>query len=112
MRNPSILLLAASALLACAAPAFAQDDAAPSAKISLAGLDLSSRDGAGQALARIKAAAVTVCGDRPDLRQLDRQAPFERCRKAAVDNAVKTLDRPLLSQAASSDAPPLLMAAR
>jgi len=118
MRTSSILFLAISAAIAVSAPAFAQDPAfvqdgtSQSVKVSLAGLDLNSREGAAAALRRIDAAAASVCGDRPDAFDLPRWAQFERCRLTAVDGAVRTMNRPLLSLAAGSEPAPVMVASR
>ncbi len=112
MKIYSILLLIASATLAVAAPALAEDGALQSTKVSVVGLDMNSHEGAAKAMKRIQVAAVDVCGGQPDIRQLDQQAAFESCRRVAVNNAVKSVDQPLLNQVASATVPPVFMAAR
>ncbi len=117
MRTNLIPIITAGLVLIAAAPVFAQShvpsaDAPPSVKIVFADLDLNSREGAAAALRRIERAAVTVCGDEPDIRQLDRQAAFESCRREAVTGAVKSLDRPLVSRAAAAEPAPVMVATR
>jgi UrcA family protein len=75
-------------------------------------VDLASPEGVKMALARIEDAAGGVCGGRPDGRELDRVAMFKKCRAAAVDGAVKSLDRPLLSRLADGAPAPVVVAAR
>ena len=96
-----ILCLAAAATLTCAAPVLAQtSDAAPSVSVKYRDLDIGSPAGARVLLERIEAAAGTACGGAPDIRQLDRWASFEACRKSAVARAVDSVDSPMLTAVA------------
>ncbi len=113
MRPYTSAFVALFAAVVVAAPAFAQEgDVLPSARVSRAGVDLASPEGAKMALARIEYAADDVCGGRPDSRALDRAPAFAKCRAAAVAGAVKSLDRPLLSRLAAGAPSPLVVAAR
>lgn len=101
-----VLCLAAAAALSCAAPVLAQtSDPVPSVRVKYADLDLGARAGASVLLSRIEAAARTACGGAPDIRQLDRVARFEACRRSAVARAVAAVDSPLLTALAHRGAP-------
>ena len=102
------------ALAGVAAPAFAQpEEVQMSVKVRVAGLDLNSSQGATIALNRISHAASNVCGGAPTFGELDRQAAFSSCRKAAIAGAVLTLNQPALNQlAAVTPARPMMVAAR
>lgn len=72
--RPPVLRLAA-ATLSCATPALAQiSDAVPSVTVKYSDLNIGSRPGAQMLLKRIEAAATTVCGGAPDIRQLNQLA--------------------------------------
>jgi UrcA family protein len=60
-------------------------------------LNLSSEAGARAALQRIEVAASTVCGDQPELRLLDRNTRYQTCVRTAIDQAVATLNNPLMT---------------
>ena len=93
-----ILCLAAAATLAYAAPALAQiADTVPSVSVKYGDLNIGSRAGAQVLLKRIEAAANTVCGGEPDIRQLDQLASFEACRRSAIARAVAAADSPMLT---------------
>jgi len=114
----SIAAAAATLVLGVASVASAQamNETAASVTIRVAGVDLSSPAGAKVALHRIETAADSVCGPRPDPRDLNRTA-YDQCRKAAVTDAVASLDSPFVTQLASArtpstQAPPMLVASR
>jgi UrcA family protein len=107
-----VLCLAAAATLTCAAPVLAQtSDTAPSVAVKYRDLNIGSPAGARILLERIEAAASTACGGAPDIRQLDRWASFEACRKSAVARAVVAVDSPMLT-AVAHRGPPASLAAR
>jgi UrcA family protein len=110
--RPHVLILIALSSLSIAAPAFAQEEGeVRTVHVSMAGLDLASPEGAAMALSRIRDAASTVCGDRPDPHGLETRA-YDRCIKQAVDGAVSRLGRPLVTRAASTGPAPVVLAAR
>ena len=103
---PVLRLAAAAALLSCAAPVLAQPaDPVPSAFVGYGDLNLGSRAGAQVLLRRIEAAATTVCGGAPDLRQLNQVARFEACRRSAVARALVAVDSPMLTAMAQGSYP-------
>ena len=98
--------LAAAATLSCATPALAQiSDTVPSVTVKYSDLNIGSRPGAQMLLKRIEAAANTVCGGAPDIRQLNQVASFEACRRSAVARAVVAVDSPMLTAMAHGGYP-------
>ena len=96
-----VLCLAAAATLSCAAPVLAQTSrTVPSVLVQYADINIGSPAGAQVLLKRIEAAANTACGGAPDIRQLDRWASFEACRRSAVARAVVAVDSPMLTATA------------
>ena len=93
----AILASASTAALAAPAAARPADPDAISKSVFVGDLDLSSRAGARVAVQRIRAAAAAVCGDSPDPRFLERTAPYHACIRTAVDQAVASLDRPIVT---------------
>ena len=88
------------ALIACvaaslAAPALAE----PTVKVAYGDLNLQSRPGARQLLARLHAAARKVCGPAPIIADLGRDAAYRGCLKATVNTAVSDLNAPLVTAA-------------
>lgn len=82
-------VLAATADAVIAAPGFAQTDTA-SVVVRYNDLKMDA-PGATQVLERrIETAATQVCGGQPDIRDLDRQVAFDRCR---VDTTQLALSR-------------------
>jgi UrcA family protein len=73
-------------------------------------LDIGSRPGAQMLLRRIEAAADTACGGAPGIRQLDRWASFEACRRSAVARAVVAVESPMLTAMARRGSPASLAA--
>jgi UrcA family protein len=101
-----VLGLAAAATLACAAPVLAQtSDTVPSVRVNYGDLNIGSPAGAQVLLKRLEAAANTACGGAPDIRELDRRASFEACRRAALAGAVTAVASPLLTAVAHGAAP-------
>jgi UrcA family protein len=97
----SVLCLAAGATLPCATPALAQiSDTVRSVTVKYRDLDIDSRPGAQMLLKRIEAAANTACGGAPDIRQLNRLANFEACRRSAIARAVVGVGSPALTAVA------------
>jgi UrcA family protein len=96
----SKLLLAAAALTAFAAPAFAQ----PAVVVRLADLNLSSARDAQTALHRIRRAAVEPCLAVPANQGTgaDAVARFDACHREAVAKAVIKLDAPRVSALAGA----------
>ncbi len=72
-------------------------DGVRSVRVETADLNLGSRGGAREMLARIDDAARRVCGDNVDLRSLERRAQFQRCKTGTVARAVRALDAPLVT---------------
>ena len=60
-------------------------------------LNLSNPSGASVVLRRIRDAAVSICGDAPDIRQAARFGRYQNCVKASVDEAVARLDHPVVT---------------
>jgi len=105
------LCLAAAATLSCAAPVLAQtSDGVPGVTVKYGDLNVGSPAGAHVLLKRIEAAATTACGGAPDIRQLDRWASFEACRRSAVGRAVAAVDSPMLTAMAHRGSPAHLAA--
>jgi UrcA family protein len=100
------LCLAAAATLSCAAPVLAQtSDTVPSVSVKYGHPNIGSPAGAQVLLKRIQAAANTVCGGAPDIRQLNQLASFEACRRSAVARAVAAVDSPMLTAMAHGGSP-------
>jgi UrcA family protein len=107
-----VLCLAAAATLSCAIPAVAQiSDAVPSVTVKYGELNIGSWAGAQVLLRRIEVAANTACGGAPDIRELNRLASFEACRRSAVARAVVAVKSPMLTAMAHGN-PPSSFAAR
>ena len=92
-------ILLASTLLAGTAVALA-DGAAEAdhveAKVSAAGLDLSSEAGAGEFLSRLIVAARQACNS-DDKADLEKNARYKHCYDQAIVDVVRTVNRPVLS---------------
>jgi UrcA family protein len=74
-----------------AAPAASLDDATVSTRVSVADLDLHQQAGIAVAHQRIRQAATFVCGSEPPYAGIYQHRLYQRCRKAAVDDAVADL---------------------
>jgi UrcA family protein len=61
---------------------------------------------------RIEDAAVVACGDAPDFRRLRQVEAFDRCRKAAIESAVRRLNQPMLTEIAETHTWPRRLAVR
>lgn len=85
-----ILPAAATALsLACATPALAAPDAVT---VSFADLNLASSAGAETLVRRVDAAALRLCGSRPDIKAIAAWQQFQQCRLDARTRALAGLD--------------------
>ena len=106
-------ILAATSVLTGAAPVSAQSaDAAPNVAVRYADLDVSHVTGAKVLLQRIKTAAIRACGGAPDLREFQRRADFDQCRKSAVASAVARVNAPVLTAMAGRDIESVRVAGR
>jgi UrcA family protein len=90
------LALAGFGVSAQAAPASASIDA-PTARVSLTGVDLSSQAGAAIALQRIQRAASAICGGEPSPREMDRTGAYRVCVRQTLNDAVAQLGSPTVS---------------
>jgi len=97
-------MTAAALVFGAAGAASAQStaDANPSVTVRLTDVDLSSKDGALAAMHRIEAAADTVCGGEPAVREWTRRASYDQCRSTAIKGAVAAVGRTVLSQVADA----------
>lgn len=68
-----------------------------SVPVSLAQLDLSTSDGAGVALHRIRAAARMICGEPPAIIDLNASHQYRACTSSAVNGAVDRLGNPIVA---------------
>ena len=92
------LMIWTVAALVLAAPVHGQTvDEAVRVPVHFADLDIGREPGAKELLRRIQSAATMACGGEPDFRQLGPLADFQRCRKAALANAVAKVDAPMLT---------------
>jgi UrcA family protein len=82
-----------------ALPAYADDatPSEPSIKVKFRDLDLSKPEGAAALYQRIERSARLVCTDSSSPYDAGRVATFDRCYKAAVQDAVSTIDQPQLT---------------
>ena len=71
--------------------------------VDLAGLDLSSEQGAEVAMTRIRNAARTVCDSHSSARSLTERNIVSACVDSAIETAVKALDSKTSIQTASAD---------
>lgn len=74
-----------------------QTAAVRSIVVDYSDLDLSRPEGAATLYRRIKAAARTACGPRPDPQRLHERRLFQDCFDQAVARAVERVDRTALS---------------
>ncbi len=89
-------LIALFALTSAAALAD-QPPATKVAKLSLAGLDLSTADGARIAYERIKATAERLCFQLSDSRKIDYQAVYNTCVNETLANTVRRINAPTVA---------------
>lgn len=94
-----------------AVPAHASDFDQVSIKVHVGDLDLSTSEGAKAALSRIHKAAQQICGPDQDLKDLNSRSQFDQCVSQAVDRAVASLDRPMVTAANGHHTPPVRIAA-
>jgi UrcA family protein len=97
-------------LSAGAIPAHAQDWEQVSTKVYLGDLDLNSNTGAERAMQRIHRAARDVCGPDTDLRAFDQRREYDQCVAQAEEQAVATLDRPMVTAASARSEKPIRVA--
>src|SRR4051812_7314031 len=104
--SPRIILLAAASLLVASTPAGAQGESAvviEHVSIAYGDLDLSTHQGADEMLARLRGAATRACIDHATPDQDHLAVAIEQqgsaCRKAAIEQALAQLDRPLVTLA-------------
>lgn len=102
--NASLCTRASSALaLVCCAfaslPAFANaaGDEVPRLTVSYADLDLTRAEGAQTLYRRLRSAARQVCDAGYDMRALAERARYRACVEKAVEEAVRTIDRDVLT---------------
>lgn len=90
------------ALVCCALaplPAFAgaPSDEVPRITVSYADLDLTRAEGAQTLYRRLRAAARQVCDAGHDMRALAERARYRACVDKALEEAVRTIDRDVLT---------------
>ena len=99
--------LAISSALSATAAAEPPHRAPPDSKslaIYLGDLNLGEPSGAREAVHRIRFAARDACGSNPSLQVLDYGAGFRTCVTQAFDDAVASLEDPLVSRLAAEEA--------
>ncbi len=74
-----------------------QPPATRAAKVSLAGLDLSTLKGAGIAYERIKTTAERLCSRLSDPRKIDDQAVYNVCVSKTVADTVRRINSPAIA---------------
>jgi UrcA family protein len=79
-----------------AAPAASNPDQV-SVAVGVGDLNLGAQPGAAIALRRIHAAARSICGPSPDIKDLDRAAEYRGCMAASMGPAVASLNNPLVT---------------
>lgn len=89
------LLLMSAVDVAAAAPPSAEPRTV--VRVPYADLDLHAAPGARVMLGRIMSAADRACGGAPDIRELARQALYDRCVRDAATVAVRELHAPLVA---------------
>jgi UrcA family protein len=75
-------------------------------------LNLSHPAGASMMLTRIKQAATRVCGGHPDSRDLRSRAAFKLCVRAAVNEALRQLNAPLVTALHTGADPRVVLGSR
>ena len=75
-------------------------------------LDLRHLPDAEVLLKRIADASVAVCGATPDFRHLRQAESFDRCRKAAIKDAIRRLNQPVVTEIAETHTWPRRLAVR
>jgi len=81
---------------ALAAPAASNTDQVAVA-VGVGDLNLAAQPGAAIALRRIHAAARSICGPAPDIKDLERTADYRGCIAASMGPAVASLNNPLVT---------------
>lgn len=102
-------LIAAATFAVMSIAATAQAATSPSddtvtLKVSLNGVNLSTKEGAKIAIARIHNAAEGICGSKPDNREIRAMGDYKACMKRTVDGAVASLDAPMVTALNSGSA--------
>lgn len=102
--------IAAFAGLAISASAVAAEPptGARQMKVSFGDLDLTKPAGADAMIRRMKQAASTACGGRPDFRDIAAQRFHSQCVASALDDAIWRLDAPLVTNLYHDKAGPRL----
>jgi UrcA family protein len=90
------LIIASLAIASVAGAAQAQEQDTRTVKVSIAGIDTHSESGARIMLARIKAAAGSVCGPAPS-NLMDRHVQYDPCVRGVTQATVSGLDNPVLT---------------
>jgi UrcA family protein len=72
-------------------------DGAPSIAVAYDDLDVGQTAGAKVLLQRIEAASIQVCGGQPAPRDQAWRAAFDECRDRAINEAVRSVNSPLLA---------------
>jgi UrcA family protein len=75
-------------------------------------LDLEHVPDAEVLLARIADASITACGDIPDFRKARQVETFERCRRLAIQDAIRRLNQPMVTEIAATHTWPRRLAVR
>lgn len=110
-----LLLSVSFAAAACisSVTAYAADYApAVSTSVQYRDLDLSTPAGAATMLHRIKAAAHRVCDPEPALLSLTEKADWNSCMTFSVNNAVRSLDAPMVTAAYTGRTTPTVVLAQ
>lgn len=104
LAKSAVTLTLAAALIAPVTPAYADrlDGAVtvrdvPTIRVSYAELDINKPRGLEVLYSRIQRAAKTVCGFDYSMRDLSRGRHVTSCYQAAVEDAVKQINRPTLT---------------
>ena len=79
-----------------AAPAASNPDQM-SVAVRIGDLNLGAQPGAAVALRRIHNAARSICGQAPDIKDLDRAADYRDCMAASMGPAVASLNNPMVT---------------
>jgi UrcA family protein len=101
IRTAAYCLWTAAAFLGVQASAATVEDSPPTKRVSYADLDVSTAAGAQVLYRRIVAAAHQVC-ESPGTRDLSMLQMERQCDNQAIDNAVKSVHSPALSQLRSA----------
>ena len=92
----AVLAYGAALLLGPSAQGHSAANDPPSVVVHYSDLDVTRAIGARKLLGRLWHAAHSVCGQAPDIRDLDRLARFHACTRASMDRAVADTHLPLV----------------